>query len=149
MGTFGHTHNYISEGPQWDRVQGPQQQPMLYCTIYWLFPLPCLIFSTSVLELPGVTFQINHLHPSPCLGETRLREHLAAWWSPSLCSCSLMHSRPFLITGLRVWAPKVSREGMVRKPLRKDCLLEVKGSRRTLTLGIPRGHTTHCILSCL
>lgn len=122
---------------------------MLYCTIYWLFSLPCLIFSSSVLELPGVTFQINCQHPSPCLGETRLREHLSAWWSPSLCSCSLLHSRPFLITGLRMWAPKVSREGILGKPLRKDCLLEVKDSHRALTLGISKGHTSHHIPSCL
>lgn len=45
---------------------GPQQSSSLN-TLCWLFPLFCLTFHTASLVFPGATFQINYLHPWPCL----------------------------------------------------------------------------------
>ena len=45
-------------------------------SIYWVFYLPCLAFSMSIPAYSRITFQINYLHPSFCLGileEPKLR----------------------------------------------------------------------------
>lgn len=56
------------EGPQWGRTQLPSVTNNTSFVGFFSFPMKISFFlSLSILLLPGVTFQINYLQPSPYL----------------------------------------------------------------------------------
>lgn len=86
-----------------------QQQPLHCCTVYWLFFLPRVMFSTPVLELPGVAPHphINCLHPSPCLRGNQTKTSLGCM----VVSFPLLLHFAALQTLSHNWAKSVGSQG--------------------------------------